>query len=354
MKLPLCLSVLLASASAGAALTLQVDYQYDDLASGGTGFFAANPLARAALEQAAADLSAAITSSLGAVPTDAFTGTNGSTTVTFDWALQFENPSQPGVMVKLPTFSLAADTVTMFVGMRSLLDSTLGQGGPGGAGIEVSTGPYYPSQLPGAIDKAEQSSNVTMLRGEGPVMGSLSGSFGTSTTDFHLSYGPLMGTLWFDNDTNNDGLTDSAATLEAFWHYDPATGVASTKSDLYSVALHEMLHALGIGSSETWDTMVSGSDWLGSEVIALKGSGANLISPGGDHILEGVSSFRLDGVAQEAAMDPTLTKGTRKYLTEVDLAFLRDIGYATVPEPSTGLALACGGVLLTLRRRRRD
>jgi hypothetical protein len=41
-----------------------------------------------------------------------------------------------------------------------------------------------------------------------------------------------------------------------------------------------------------------------------------------------------DGAAQEAVMDPTLTQGTRKSLTALDLAFLRDIGYTTItPTP---------------------
>ncbi len=44
-----------------------------------------------------------------------------------------------------------------------------------------------------------------------------------------------------------------------------------------------------------------------------------------------------DGAMQEAAMDPNLTIGTRKYLTTLDLAFLRDLGYSTIL-PDFGLA----------------
>lgn len=359
MKLPVALSsILLASISIGSALTLEINYQYDNVANGGSGFFASNPLAREAVEQAAADLSAAITSHLGAVTTDTFTGTNGSTTVTFNWALTFENPSRPGETIKLDTFSFAQDRVTMYVGMRPLTGSTLGQGGSGGSSLNYgytrpSSDSLYQAQAPGAVDQAEAASNVMMTRGDGPVIGSISGSLGVTNTNFQLSRGAMLGTLWFDNDTNNDGLIDSAEMLSSFWHYDPDTNVASMKNDLYSVALHEMLHSLGMGVSESWKALVSGTSWLGGEVIELTGgNGSNLIASGGGHIREGLSSFRLDGVAQEAVMDPSLTVGRRKYLTEMDLAFLRDIGYSTIPEPSTGLMLACGVWLLGMRRRR--
>jgi hypothetical protein len=43
----------------------------------------------------------------------------------------------------------------------------------------------------------------------------------------------------------------------------------------------------------------------------------------------------VNGAMQEVAMDPNITTGTRKYLTTLDLAFLRDIGYSTV-EPEFG------------------
>jgi hypothetical protein len=58
-----------------------------------------------------------------------------------------------------------------------------------------------------------------------------------------------------------------------------------------------------------------------------------------------------DFAAQEAVMDPSLLLGSRKYLTELDLAFLRDLGYATIPEPSV-TALALGGLLIFSARRR--
>ena len=80
-----------------------------------------------------------------------------------------------------------------------------------------------------------------------------------------------------------------------------------------------------------------------------------MVSSGGDHVADGFMSLRLsDGLAQESVMDPSITVGTRKSLTEVDLAFLRDLGYTTIPEPFAGmLVIGAGLVFSTLRRRTR-
>ena len=73
-------------------------------------------------------------------------------------------------------------------------------------------------------------------------------------------------------------------------------------------------------------------------------------------VAEGIMSSRLsDGVSQEVVVDPNITVGTRKELTEMDLAFLRDIGFETIPEPS-GVFLAAMGFFSLIaygwRRRR--
>lgn len=347
MKLaPLVCSVFLAATTAASALTIEIDYFYD--ATSGTNFFAANTTARLALEAAAADLSAAIGPSLGAVNTDVFMGSNLGTTVTANWSLSTFNPIN-GSTVALENFTFAADTVRIFAGLSNISGLILGQGGSGGASLSLgSTGPG--ANIPGALDNAEAASNAVMTRGSGPIVGSLSGTFAGSAYAF--DFGTLIGSLALDADTNDDGFTDSMAMLEAFWHFDHTTPVAAAKFDFYSVALHEMTHALGFGASDMWDAQVSGTNWLGVNVIALTGSGAGLVTDDG-HITAGLASFRLsDGAMQEVAMDPTLLPGTRKSLTELDLAFLRDLGYATVPEPSAAALLALALVLTSQRRSR--
>jgi hypothetical protein len=313
------------------ALTIQLDYTYDVAdAFGGGSFFSGNLAARAALEKAAADLGAAISPSLGVVTTDVFTGTSGSTDATFDWRLSVENPVS-GATVSLNTFSFAADTVKIYVGMRSISGTALGQGGPAGVGVTLN-GSGSGSEWAAAVADAEARSNAAMLRGGGPVIGTItdSSSLGSGTAYYSIGYGAMAGSLWFDNDSNNDGQIDSAATLDSYWHFDATTAVSSGQNDFYSVALHELMHAIGFGTSDTWSADQSGTDWLGANAITLNGgSGANLVTTGG-HIRQSYMSQRLsDGVAQEVAMDPTLTVGTRKSLTVMDVAFLRDLGYAS-------------------------
>ena len=58
------------------------------------------------------------------------------------------------------------------------------------------------------------------------------------------------------------------------------------------------------------------------------------------------------GLSQEVVMDPEITTGTRKYLTELDLAILRDLGYETIPEPSSSLLLLLSLAFPFSRRRR--
>ena len=88
--------------------------------------------------------------------------------------------------------------------------------------------------------------------------------------------------------------------------------------------------------------------------LSLTGSGANKVNANGDHIASGLMSTRIsDGGAQEAVMDPSITTGTRKSLTQLDLAFLKDLGYTVVPEPSVSfLALSAGLLIFSARRRK--
>ena len=333
--------------SQAKALTIQLDYSYDT-----ANFFGSHLVAKTALEAAASSINSIIRPSLGAVPTDTFTGANGSTSATFNWAVGFSNP-ETGAPQTFDPVILAADTVRVYVGMRVLGGSSLGEGGPAGAGFSIS-GNGQASQWAGAVTNAQNASNATMRRGGGPIIGSLSGSsvLGGTTANFTVNYGALAGNLWFDSDSNNDGLTDSFALLSNYWHFDSAVPVAAGKNDFFSVALHELLHTLGFGASQTWDSLENGTNWAGAQAISANGgSGVGLISTDG-HIAAGTMSRRLsDGILQETVMDPFLNTGTRSLLTELDAAFLRDLGYDAIPEPAS-ICLLCSGAFLLLRRKR--
>jgi len=347
------LSLLLAAAPFAEALTINLDYSFDS-----TNFFGTNTTAKAALEAAASDLSAVIQPSLGAVSTDIFTGTNGSTSVTADWFLTFHNPTT-GSTVTLSTFTFAANSITIYAGASHLAGATLGEGGSGGAGFNLSGSISSEAAWPGAVANLQAASNTVLTRSSGPVIGSLSGNttVGSTTASYQLDYGALIGAITFDDDTDNNGAGDNVTALNNYWHFDHTTSVAAGKNDFYSVALHELVHALGIGSSDTWQGLASGTTWTGANAIALNGgTGANLLSLDGGHLASSFMSTRLTmfgGGVQEVALDPSITTGTRKYLTEMDAAFLRDLGYAAIPEPSSAFFLAAGTLILGLRRRSR-
>ncbi len=314
--------------SAASAISINLVYP-------GANLFSAthDPAAKDAINAAAADISAAITSNLSSINNDVVMGTNGSTTATFDWRYIYDSPLDGTTEVTIPSATIAADTVTMFVGARSILGSTLGDGGPAGAGFSLS-GSGFGSQWVGAVASAESQSEAAYTRGGGPVISTFTGTtlpLQGVTASYSIDTGIAYGTLSLDWDGNNNGAKDTDTQLNSYWHFDHTTPVAANKNDIYSVALHEMLHALGIGASQSWEDKVSGTNWTGSNVISLYGSGTGLINPAGDHIASGIMSTRaFDGVAQEVAMDPTITEGTRKHLTALDLAFLRDIGYSTI------------------------
>lgn len=333
------LLVTAAVARPAQAITVEID------TTGGT-FFSGNAAALAAVQAAANDVSAAITSALGAT-TDTSTGSASGTNVTFNFRYTYKNPYSSSNTVTVNDAALPANTFKVYTGVQTLTGSTLGQGGPGGFGYSASANSS--ANLPAAVDAAEAAGNTNMTRGAVPVMGQLSGQFQDQSsnpipnTQFTLNFGPTIGNLWFDSDTN--------------WHFNHTTPVAGGTFDLYSVALHEILHALGVGGSLSWNNLATGNDWAGSNVISLLGTGQDVLetplSGDGAHIAPGLTSRNIYTLAlQEAAMDPDITSGTRKQLTELDLAFLKDIGWSTVavPEPTTALLLA-GSLAALLRRR---
>ncbi len=339
----MALSVALLTSQANAGITF--DYSNDG------GFFASHLVAKAALEKAAADINSVINYNLGSV-SDKAIGTSGGKTVTVDWKYTYTNPTT-NVPVDILDTALAANEIRIFVGMQNLAGSTLGQGGPTGFGISASGSDSGGGTFAAAVANAQ--ANDQHGRGGGPVISSFTTSlFGSNYTS---TLGASIGNLWFDSDTDNNGTTDNDTTLNANWHFDSTTAVAAGKSDFYSVALHETLHAIGFGTSQTWNSLITGGDdWTGANAIAAAGTGVNIIDAGGAHIASGIMSTRLsDGGLQETVMSPSITIGTRKSLTALDVAFLKDLNYsiAAVPEPSSMLLVAAVAVLATVRARRK-
>ena len=328
-----------------------LDYTHNKAVNGGSGFFDTNATAKAALEKAVSDLNQALNldnslSSISAGQNDVV-GTNGISSSTAEFTLTYTNP-ESGAPVSWRPFSLGTDEIRIFVGMRNLSGNTLGQGGLGGFSTSVGA-LALESELVGAVADMESQANAIYGRGHGPKTGTISGSLtlGSTTANYSIEKGVTHGNLWFDSDTDNDGSFDTPGELDDSWHFDHTTDVDPTKIDFYSVALHEIMHAIGYGGSDSWDELISGTegdddpdDWLGAFAIAENGgTGVDLIDDGHGHIKSGtLSTSIVDGLEQEAVMTPSISNGERRFLTHLDIAFLKDIGYtnaAAVPEPAS-------------------
>jgi len=341
-------------------LNIVLDYAHDS-------YLQTNPAAMASLEQAADDIEAVITSVLPA-RTDLDSVTIGKATASMDWSIGYTNPATNAEILIDPV-DIPEDEYRVFVGVRPITqpgDPTPLLGRGGASSISVSNGfsiePIFQSEidqaiadLGSAVAQLEIESNANAGRGGvGPTLGTLadldfSGSIAGRDFSFSadVSYGVGVGSLWFDVDTDDNGTIDPNATLDDFWHWNHTTDTPNGKSDFYSVALHEILHTLGYGSSESWESMINPSDpdeWLGPALAAeLGGSGQDAVDIEGDdpgaHLAEGLTGVVFGtSTSQEAVMDPTLNGNDRKLLTNLDMAVLDDINWDVAAPPMLVLA----------------
>ncbi|HHJ14584.1 MAG TPA: VPLPA-CTERM sorting domain-containing protein [Gammaproteobacteria bacterium] len=279
--------LLMGLSAPASAIVLNIDYSFDS-----NGFFA-DSARRAVLESAASVFESRLTDRLTAI--DSGGGNNFTAT--------FTNPAT-GAGESISNFSVAADTLTIYVGGRALGGSTLGSGGPGGFGVSGSS-----SFVDNALSR---------------------GQTGVGSTDF----APWGGAITFDSDASWY-VDDNTATDEPF-----------SGNDLFSVALHELGHVLGIGTADSWDAQVNAGTFTGSNSVASFGGSVPLSTDLG-HWANGTTS-QVDNTAQEAAMDPNLTTGTRKRFTALDMAGLDDVGWDVAPVPVPAAAWLFGSGLLAL------
>lgn len=256
------------------AVTLQFDYSFDS-----SGFFAI-PERRNVLEAAGGYFSSLLTDTLTAITPG---GVNQFTATLFD-------PSSLQTL-NLPDFAVTADTVVVFVGASAALGGSLGFGGPGGF----------------SVGGTQAFVDNVFSRGQG------SDAFSPGA----IETAPWGGSLSF--------------SATAAWYFDPdvSTTEPFSGNDFYSVALHELGHLLGLGTATAWSTFVAGGLFVGANAVAAQGGP---IAVSGAHWADGTVS-NVNGVPQEAAMDPTLTVGTRKRFTALDVAALDDIGWDIAPPP---------------------
>lgn len=180
------------------------------------------------------------------------------------------NP-QTGDSINFTTDALIDDLV-VFVGARDLGDSTGAEGFVSGYSRNE---PRYSS-----------SSNFE------PWAGSI--AFDTSTQYF------------FDTTPN----TSSAIPIE--------------NVDFISVAVHELGHILGIGTSPAFDSLVSDGFFNGPNAKALNGNNPIPLDLDLKHVTDNIL---IGGVESQALMEGSFTSGIQKLPTALDIALLADIGY---------------------------
>ena len=345
---------LLVIPSTAFAFNITLDFTYDDYFTNPDNPNSAAGVA--ALEAAADQLSAMIGTTLNPIDNNFSTGTSGQTSAAITTNYTFADPRDSSNRIETSPVGIEADEIMVFVGAQSLGGVTFAQASPGSPSLSIQKfGPE--DDWVSAVALAESASNETFGRGAGYDIQRLSfnTTYGSTTANANPTYGTVLGSMWFnDSPSNESSGRESWETNSDFWHYDHTTPVASGKLDIYSVAMHELLHVLGYGSGEDWFDHVFGEDWSGENVIELLGSGESVLDADGDHILDGFSSpGLLSGELGSPVMSPTILPGDRLELTELDAAFLRDMGLQIdpVPEPSSAALLSLGLFALVRRRR---
>jgi len=113
------------------------------------------------------------------------------------------------------------------------------------------------------------------------------------------------------------------------WFFDPtphtSDDLPASKVDFLSVALHELGHILGVGTSDAFLALVQNGSFVGPNAMAANG-GPVPLTPDGKHIAAGLLSE-----GKRPVMDESDSAGARSEITSLDLAILRDIGYQTAP-----------------------
>lgn len=226
------------------------------------------------------------------------------------------------------------------------------------------------------------------------------GFLATAGPYFFTSSGFSNGFAYDHATTGNDpagAFPDAQATFDFGYTWNSGTdAVAGGEYDLYSVALHEIVHALGILSTIQSDGTSSLNNnnpgrYTVFESLLARGDGTLLFGAGGNFVgtttdltsgdvfftganataanggnpvpvyapstFESGSSIAHFDDGVNSTMTHSISAGTQnRTLSAIDLGTLQDIGWtlqSSVPEPGQFLALAAAGVFVAFHLRRR-
>jgi len=160
------------------------------------------------------------------------------------------------------------------------------------------------------------------------------------------------------------------------WHFDPTTAAPSGTVDLYTIALHEIGHALGLSADlfNQWANFESGTQFTGPNAVAAlnadngtsatfvsmvdaanahwadQGHQSKIFSLGDPNYVGTVGAVNPENL-QDLLMDPTANFSDtvrRLEITNVDVGALRDLGWSVIvaPVPEPGSLLVLGGAAL--------
>ncbi len=228
--------------------------------------------------------------------------------MTWQWTMDFNNPST-GASVVLTNPTVIADHYLIYAGAReSRRPYVWASADRAAIAGEHASGSVHPSDQSQVNQITSDFQNAVEVRGE------------------NSGFARWGGTIAFDTVPSSP------------WHFNHSTAPAGGSTDFYSVAIHELAHSLGFGQGGTsaWNAHVNDATFTFIGPYAMAQNGGNSVPLSGDlsHWAIGTNSVIYGGsTAQEAAMDPDLLNGTRKYLTALDAAALKDIGWELTTPP---------------------
>jgi hypothetical protein len=192
------------------ALTIEIDYTYD------TSNFFSTQTQRDAIEAVAKFYGNLIQDNLLRIDAAEYPGCS--------WTARPTHPAT-GATIDIPNLVVPANTIIVYVGARDLGTSTKGVAGPGGWSGSSSNAGWLP-----------------LLRGRG------SAGAADTTASLRTDFAPWGGSIAFD--------------IDSTWNFSQSQNTSGT--DFISIALHEMGHVLGIGTSDSWFNKISSTVFTGN------------------------------------------------------------------------------------------